>query len=41
MLEKVLHCFSKYHHIYEYIGTDKKSWKEIKWHLVHVLDVGE
>lgn len=41
MLEKGLHCFSKYHHIYEYIGTDKKSWEEIKWHLVNVLDVGE
>lgn len=41
MLEKGLHCFSKYRHIYEYIGTDKKSWDEIKWHLVNVLDVGE
>ena len=41
MLEKVLHCFSKYRHIYEYIGTDKKSWDEIKWHLVNVLDVSE
>lgn len=41
MLEKGLHCFSKYHHIYTFIGTGEKSWEEIKWHLVNVLDVGE
>ena len=41
MLEKGLHCFSKYRHIYEYIGTSKKSWDEIKGHLVNTLGVNE
>ena len=41
MLEKGLHCFSKYHHIYEFIGTGQKTWKEIKRHLVKDIGVKE
>lgn len=34
MIEKGFHCFSKYHRIYTFIGTEEKTWEEIKRHLV-------
>lgn len=41
MIEKGFHCFSKYHHIYTFIGTEEKSWEEIKRHLVKDVGVKE
>lgn len=41
MIEKGFHCFSKYHRIYTLIGTEEKSWEEIKRHLVKDIGVKE
>ena len=41
MIEKGFHCFSKYHRIYTFIGTEEKSWEEIKRHLVKNVGVKE
>lgn len=41
MIEKGFYCFSKYHYIYTFIGTEEKSWEEIKRHLVKNLGIKE
>ena len=41
MIEKGFHFFSKYHRIYTFIGTEEKSWEEIKRHLVKNVGVKE
>ena len=41
MIKKRLHCFSKYPHIYVFIGKGEKTKKEIKTFLMHRLGMSE
>ena len=41
MIKKRLHCFSKYPHIYVYIGKGEKTKEEIKSYLMQRLGLSE
>ena len=41
MLKKRLHCFSKYPHIYVFIGKGEKTKEEIKSYLMQRLGLSE
>ncbi len=41
MIKKRLHCFSKYPHIYVFIGKEEKTKKEIKTFLMQRLELSE
>lgn len=41
MIKKRLHCFSKYPHIYVFIGTEEKTKKEIKQFLMRRIGLSE
>ncbi len=41
MIEKRLHCFSKYPHIYVFIGTEEKTEEEIKRFLMQRVGLSE
>lgn len=41
MIEKRLHCFSKYPHIYVFIGTEEKTEEEIKRFLMQRIRLSE
>lgn len=41
MIKKRLHCFSKYPHIYVFIGKGEKTKKEIKTYLMQRLGMSE
>ena len=41
MIKKRLHCFSKYPHIYVFIGTEEKTKEEIKKFLMQRIGLSE